>query len=135
MVHNLSSSADIKDIWLHFNKERLIRDIILPRKKDKYNYRIGFMVIKGTKDGISLINKFDGTWFKGKKLSLKMAKGSTQPDQRKISNTERKGNYGDDKATQNRAIEIVEQPLYRIAEGFVSKRFKKEMECSFIGVT
>lgn len=54
LLHNIPQEASAKEIWQFFNKGRFIQDIILPGKKDKNNYRIGFAIVS-----YSALEKFD----------------------------------------------------------------------------
>lgn len=67
LVHNLFPLATTKDIWLFLNKDRLIKDIILLRKRDKNNNMIRFLIMQSKKHAEMIIAKILGMLFKGKK--------------------------------------------------------------------
>lgn len=66
-VHNLFPLATRRDIWLFLNKDRLIKDIILLRKRVKNNNMIRFLIMQSKKHAEMIIAKILGMLFKGKK--------------------------------------------------------------------
>lgn len=77
MLHNLPPQAKIKEIWMFLNKKRIIRDIVLPKKYDKNNFRIGFVMDLGRDLAESLIPDFNQRISMGHKLSLKLVHNSS----------------------------------------------------------
>lgn len=82
-VSSLPHDLLAKDIWAYFRKGGKVRDIILPRKKDIYNNRIGFIVTENSIEASSVIRAFNGKLLSSSKLYLSMArnkeKGSVPP--------------------------------------------------------
>lgn len=81
MIHNLPTHASTREIWLFFNKQRTIRDIILPRKIDKNNFRIGFILVLDRCATSNLIGEFSNTFFLGHRLLVKFVSSNISPSQ------------------------------------------------------
>ena len=73
MVINLPSEASVRDIWLFFNKQRKIKDIILSRKRDRNNNRIGFLIVDSKQVGDLIVSSFNGRKMGRYQLVVKMA--------------------------------------------------------------
>lgn len=72
-VAKIPLRARAKDIWSHFSAFGSIKDIILPKKRDKNNRRIGFVIAKDGVDADKLIRATKFSSFMGAWLDLKMA--------------------------------------------------------------
>lgn len=96
MIHNIPNNAQSKAIWRFFNKDKLVLDIILLRRRDINNYRIGFMLVQNINHAKRLINQFNGASFMGYKLlikfSNKVAKPNTNPNKNNLSSSNRRPN-------------------------------------------
>lgn len=71
-------STTAKEIWIFFKKAGEIRDIILPRKKDKNNKRYGFVVLKNLVVAGKLIESLNGTHFQEGKIYMSLAKNKSK---------------------------------------------------------
>ncbi|KAL1819552.1 hypothetical protein ACET3Z_014421 [Daucus carota] len=49
-VSNIPIQATAKELWQFFNKKRQVKDIILPKKRDKLNRRYGFVKVRQEQD-------------------------------------------------------------------------------------
>lgn len=153
MVVNLPPEASVRDIWLFFNKQRLIKDIILPRKRDIRNNRIGFIIVDNLGLAETLVRNFHqkqmGRW----KLMVKISDRKSGKDKMDSSEDKKDTNHSDKKEaaaerankskwksqsnTKSRGIKdyIVEQPLFRTINGTIDEDFKETLSRSLIGVT
>lgn len=87
LLHNIPQEATAKEIWQFFNKGKFILDIVLPRRKDKNNYRIGFAVVSNLALAENLIKFFSGRSFRGNRIVLKLAIKKTQTAQPSYANS------------------------------------------------
>ncbi|WOH02792.1 hypothetical protein DCAR_0522182 [Daucus carota subsp. sativus] len=97
MVVNLPPEASVRDIWLFFNKQRLIKDIILPRKRDIRNNRIGFIIVDNLGLAETLVRNFHqkqmGRW----KLMVKISDRKSGKDKMDSSEDKKDTNHSDKK--------------------------------------
>ncbi|WOH12354.1 hypothetical protein DCAR_0831856 [Daucus carota subsp. sativus] len=75
----LDDSLHMKDLWSLFKKEGKIRDIILPRKRDKFGNRFGFLLVSDEKQADNIISALNGKLIGSRKLYLAKAKGAQKP--------------------------------------------------------
>uniref|UniRef100_A0A164THH7 RRM domain-containing protein n=1 Tax=Daucus carota subsp. sativus TaxID=79200 RepID=A0A164THH7_DAUCS len=75
----LDDSLHMKDLWSLFKKEGKIRDIILPRKRDKFGNRFGFLLASDEKQADNIISALNGKLIGSRKLYLAKAKGAQKP--------------------------------------------------------
>lgn len=73
-ITGFSNDLLAKDIWAYFQKGGKVKDIILPRKKDIYNNRIGFIVATNSNEATLIIKAFNGKKLFNNKLYLSMAR-------------------------------------------------------------
>ncbi|WOG87204.1 hypothetical protein DCAR_0206427 [Daucus carota subsp. sativus] len=148
MIVNLPLEATVKDIWLYFNKQRNIKDIVLPKRRDRNNNRIGFLIVESKKEVEYLITSFNGRRMGRNHLVVKMAQnnGSRAKMQQSENNSVRKGEELGDKAgntiakPQNGANHecmenLVTQPSFRTIVGKVDDEFKDILGRSLVGIT
>lgn len=62
------------DLWQIFKKEGHIKDVILPRRRDRYGNRIGFVVTTNFTEGEKIIKALNGKLVKNTHLYLSWAK-------------------------------------------------------------
>ena len=82
----MSSETRVVDIWQHFKKAGRIRDIILPRKRDRFGNRIGFAITHSESEAEGIIRSLQGSKIGSNKLYLALAKNS-----RSVSPTKKGG--------------------------------------------
>lgn len=87
LLHNIPHEASAKAVWQFFNKGNFIQDIILPRKKDKNNYRNGFASVSNLALTENLIKVFSGRSLWGNMVVLKLAVSKTRPVQSRYGKT------------------------------------------------
>lgn len=73
-TYNLPENYSAKDIWSFYKRKGDIRDVILPKQKDKYNKRYGFVIPSDMNNGLSLLNNKNGAKLRGHTLKAKWAK-------------------------------------------------------------
>lgn len=56
-IYNLPWNATVKEIWSYFKNLGVIRDIVLPKKGDKYNKRFDFLIPSSREEAFRLIDK------------------------------------------------------------------------------
>lgn len=91
-VAKIQHHATAKDVWNFFQKGGKILDIILPKKHDKYNNRIGFVKVQNIETAQSMVNLLKGKELLGSKLDLKVIQDKQQrkiPDSKKESKVSR----------------------------------------------
>lgn len=103
-----------------FKREGKIKDIILPRKRDKYGNRIGFLVAENSCEADKLISSLNNKMVRSKQLYLTRAK-----DRKGASNSTitPNVNYSADRTTSNA---VVTGPIS--GKGRSPKSYKKEPE-------
>ncbi|WOH00278.1 hypothetical protein DCAR_0519637 [Daucus carota subsp. sativus] len=122
MVINLPSEASVRDIWLFFNKQRKIKDIILSRKRDRNNNRIGFLIVDSKQVGDLIVSSFNGRKMGRQESKVKSKTGETHGKTR-------------NHPTQEHADNLVPQPSCRTVVGTVDEEFKSILGRSLIGIT
>lgn len=70
-----------KDVWQLFSREGHIKDIVLPRKRDKFGNRIGFIKTGGENVARKIIDNLNGKTFMGAKLHITLAKPNRRSSQ------------------------------------------------------
>ncbi|WOG94173.1 hypothetical protein DCAR_0313466 [Daucus carota subsp. sativus] len=70
----IDRSLHLKDLWMLFKKEGKIKDIILPRKKDKNGNNYGFIILVNAQEANRVIKAFSGMLIGSKHLYLAVAK-------------------------------------------------------------
>ena len=73
---NFDDNLHMKDLWSLFKKVGRFRDITLPRKRDKYGNRFGFVIVSEEMDGSNIISTLNGKLVGAKRLHLSWAKTS-----------------------------------------------------------
>lgn len=68
-------STQPKEVWQFFKRNGRIKDIILPRKKDKYGNKFGFIIMESRGEAEQLIKDLNATMMGPNKMYLAMAKG------------------------------------------------------------
>uniref|UniRef100_A0A175YJP2 RRM domain-containing protein n=1 Tax=Daucus carota subsp. sativus TaxID=79200 RepID=A0A175YJP2_DAUCS len=61
-------------LWQHFKKAGRVKDIILPKKRDKNGNRYGFLIMENGREVDQIISKLSGKLFDSKPLYLAKAK-------------------------------------------------------------
>lgn len=154
LIHNLPQHASTRDIWLYFNKDRWVRDIILPRKRDKNNFRIGFLIVQLKDHTQNIINKLSGTYFLGNKLLLKLSAFHSDSHINSQHNIGSATNIGSQLskgiAVNNRGTKVNQvvinhdkinedhlqkQPSFRTINGKVNIETREVLSRSLIGIT
>uniref|UniRef100_A0A164ZZN2 RRM domain-containing protein n=1 Tax=Daucus carota subsp. sativus TaxID=79200 RepID=A0A164ZZN2_DAUCS len=152
MVNNIPDNASRRDLWLLFNGGRRIKDIILPRKKSKFNTRFGFLVVASLGDAHVLISKFNGMVCGQYRLRLLLAKDSRATGTYSDSNGNTRWMGATDNSqnklqanripapvaliTSKRSKEVlVEQPSFRTVKGVISPDKQSMLDRSMIGFT
>lgn len=105
MIHNLPPQATNREIWIFLNKRRMIRGIILPKKTDKNNYMIGFMMVLGQDAANALMKEHNNTTFMGHILQVKMAKRNSTTSKAPTTVYEKK-NFVHPKSQPNLNVQI-----------------------------
>lgn len=77
-VSNIPNDALTKDIWSFFKKFESIKDIILPRKRDKYG-KYSFLKIRTSEKAGKLLNLINGKQLMGHTLKVDMARPKNKP--------------------------------------------------------
>lgn len=70
-VAKIQTGASARDVWNFFQKGGKILDIVLPKKREKYN-RIGFVKVQNLAAAHSIVNLLKGKELMGSKLDLKV---------------------------------------------------------------
>ena len=70
----IQDSDHPKNLWLFFKKAGKIKDLILPKKKDKNGNRYGFIIMENEEEVSSIISKLSGKFFGSARLRLAKAK-------------------------------------------------------------
>lgn len=73
-VVGIADKALAKDIWKVFCEVGNVKDIVLPKKRDRFGNRIGFVKTSNLETGRKLIERFDGVTLWGKKISPTIAR-------------------------------------------------------------
>lgn len=123
----------------------VIRDIVLPRKKDKNNYRIGFMLVLEQKAADLLIQDHNKITFMGHRLLVKMAStnSSTNPIPSQSMPFSRQDHPSPDppisvaKRTDQKQEHhsITSQPSFRTVIGHIKEGDQEILRRSVIGIT
>lgn len=71
---DFKEETQAKDLWKFFKTEGNIRDIKLPRKKDKFNIRFGFLTKSNYGEAMRLVKKLNGVKFGESRIFFAMAK-------------------------------------------------------------
>lgn len=58
-----SNSTNLKDLWVLFKRVGKIKDIILPRRRDRFGNRIGFIIATNGQEAEKMISQFNGMHF------------------------------------------------------------------------
>lgn len=154
MIHNIPPQAKAKELWSFFDKENMILDIILPKRRDVNNFRIGFILVNTLYHVKRLITAYNGTSLMGHNLLIKLSNrehrsSSTTPAARYQANASqsseqtsgiknpskrdmptKKGNY-----TNIPEKILVQQPSHRTEQAMVNLDFKEELQRSLLGFT
>ncbi|KAK1383695.1 hypothetical protein POM88_021430 [Heracleum sosnowskyi] len=72
-VVGIADKAKARDVWNVFNKAEKVKDIVLPRKRDKFGNRIGFVKTNSEVEAMKINKRMNGTVFLGCKLITVMA--------------------------------------------------------------
>lgn len=78
LVAKIQPNATVKDVWNFFPKGWGILDIILPKKRDKYNNRIGIVNVKNEEAAQNLVGILQYRELMGSKLDLKVVQAKHQ---------------------------------------------------------
>ncbi|WOG85096.1 hypothetical protein DCAR_0104283 [Daucus carota subsp. sativus] len=70
----MNSSVKVIEIWQHFKKAGKIRDIILPRKRDRFGNRIGFVIAHSVSEAEKIIRSLKGSKIGSSELYVAHAK-------------------------------------------------------------
>lgn len=150
LVHNLSAEAGSRDIWAFFNGSKTIIDIILLSKIHINNFRIGFISVSGIHQAEDLIRRFNGEWFMGQKLSLRLANNSrarsykpntSSPFSRNSMGTKNVAKHKERNPqptglkVSSSNVDTVEQPKFNTIYAMKNDNLDEEIERSLIGVT
>lgn len=74
---NLVEEVSLKDVWKIFKQHGIISDVILPKKKDKFGKRFGFVTAKNNLEARRILNKKGSIVFKGVPIKLDWARKKT----------------------------------------------------------
>lgn len=139
-----------------FNGKRHIKDIILPKQKDKFNNRFGFLIVAQLTAAQELNTEFNGKWIGRSKLAMYLARDSyrqvqTLPSQKWMDRTiiedrnNRKAFKGQSSALEvkssmeirdGKTVEgLVQQPSFCAVQGMITKQCQQILNRSFIGTT
>ncbi|KAK1390225.1 hypothetical protein POM88_018403 [Heracleum sosnowskyi] len=72
-VSNIPQKAMTKEVWEFFKKVWKVLDIILPKKRDKYGKRYGFVKLRNYSEAVDFIHKLAGEKFQGHTIKLYFA--------------------------------------------------------------
>lgn len=78
-----------RDLWKLFKQETKVIDIILPRKRDRYGNRVGFLKTMNSEEAIKVVKKLNGYSFGKGHLYLALAKD--QPKKVQFANKAKEG--------------------------------------------
>ncbi|WOH15608.1 hypothetical protein DCAR_0935151 [Daucus carota subsp. sativus] len=155
MVNNIPDQIRRRDSWLLFNRKRQIRDIILPKRRDKFNHRFGFLIVGSMTDAQELITSFNGTWIGRFKLTLYVARDFYgQPEhsfKKEVTRTDAK-NRQRNRPQRKEALptqvqslgeqrvdgiseNLVKQPSFRTIQGNISNGCQQLLNRSLVGST
>uniref|UniRef100_A0A166CS71 RRM domain-containing protein n=1 Tax=Daucus carota subsp. sativus TaxID=79200 RepID=A0A166CS71_DAUCS len=155
MINNLPEHTNIREMWLRFNGKRYIKKNVLPRKKDKFNKRFGFLIVAKLSEAQELITDFNGRWMGSNKLVVYLARDSHRRVQAsptwKWSGRQELESV-DGKLSQNKhyvkevksnrvpnidkeKVDLVKQPSFRTVQGTITPNCSKLLNRSFIGTT
>lgn len=155
MVNNIPDQIRRRDSWLLFNRKRQIRDIILPKRRDKFNHRFGFLIVGSMTDAQELITSFNGTWIGRFKLTLYVARDFYgQPEhsfKKEVTGTDAK-NRQRNRPQRKEALptqvqslgeqrvdgiseNLVKQPSFRTIQGSISNGCQQLLNRSLVGST
>lgn len=70
-VHNLPQQILAKEVWNFFGKYKTIKDIILPRRRDRNGNRVGFLIVTSGPKSNAIIQDNNGQSFKGSIIQVK----------------------------------------------------------------
>lgn len=139
MVHNLPTQA--KEIWTLFDFDKVVSNIILPRRRDRNNYRIGIIIVEHTHQTRHLERIFNRIMFGGNKLTVKLSKRAQRPHMRsekihvsshKISMKGHSMPVMKDNVVEK---EPVQQPGFHTLIADTNPELKEEINRSWIGTT
>ncbi|WOH15029.1 hypothetical protein DCAR_0934561 [Daucus carota subsp. sativus] len=150
MVNNLLDNASMRELWIFFSIGRQIKDIILPRKRSKYNTRFGFLVVTKLEEAWGLISQFNGMELGNVILVLHLAKdsqimvdaGQFMPNAGKQKTQAQTKMHAQQPPTSNiptktkrDEIDLVEQPSFKTIQGVISNNRQGMLDRSLIVLT
>lgn len=83
-----------KDLWQYFKKAGNIKDLILPRRKDRNGNRFGFLVMENAQEVSSIIRKLTNSTLGSTKLYLAKAKTKQSSSEKEKSISPKRVNQG-----------------------------------------
>lgn len=113
-VANIPLETLAKEAWAFFKRVGKVLDVILPRKRDKYGRRYGFVKCRNSLEASSFINKLNGKMFGKNKLrsdfalkksSDKQKENVMDPSKVAHRKTEDRGDFGNHRSTRSHHAE------------------------------
>ena len=75
----IDDSLSLKDLWVLFKKEGKIRDIILPKRRDKNGNKFGFLLAFNKQHADHIKKALHGKWIRNRRFYLAKAKEFSSP--------------------------------------------------------
>ncbi|GKV33388.1 hypothetical protein SLEP1_g41905 [Rubroshorea leprosula] len=72
--YNFLENCEEKDLWYSFQRYGKVLDVYLPKKRDKWGKRYGFLRLLGVQNDNQMVRRHNDIWFGSYKLRVKMAK-------------------------------------------------------------
>ncbi|KAL1818682.1 hypothetical protein ACET3Z_013551 [Daucus carota] len=94
LVAKIPSKAKSRDLWSYFGRAVRVMDIILPRKKDRRNNKIGFVKVQSEQEAIRAVEVLAHMKFEGVRMDIMLAgknekKGGDTPIKENLDSKDR----------------------------------------------
>ncbi|GLT61502.1 hypothetical protein SLA2020_342030 [Shorea laevis] len=71
--YNFPENCEEKDLWYNFQKYGTVVDVYVPKKRDKWGKRFGFLRMLGVQNENQMTRRLNDIWFGSYKLRVKIA--------------------------------------------------------------
>lgn len=80
---NIPEEVKVTGLWKTFKRFGQVKDIHLPRKRDRYGKRFGFVILSNIQEAMNILYKKNEVHLEGNQLSLDWARVTNYPKKRK----------------------------------------------------
>ncbi|GLU12862.1 hypothetical protein SLE2022_295200 [Rubroshorea leprosula] len=71
--YNFPENCEEKELWYSFQRCGKVLDVYVPKKRDKWGKRFGFLRMLGVQNDIQIVRRLNDIWFGSYKLRVKIA--------------------------------------------------------------